>query len=129
IIFPRDDAGNILEELLPLQEAMEAYGVEEYTVIERGGQKIGVFGLLGEEAAGDAPMSGVNFDSIVDSSKEIVKELEEKEKVDLIVAISHSGTDDNPSNSEDEILAKKVPEIDIIVSGHSHTLHEDAIKV
>lgn len=128
IIFPEDDNGQMIREVEPLYEAMNDYGVEDYIILEREGMKIGVFGLLGEEAAGDAPMSGVTFADIVDSGKEMVKALE-KEKVDLIVAISHSGTNENPSNSEDEQLAKKVPEIDVIVSGHSHTLHEEPILV
>lgn len=129
IIFPTDDDGVVSADLIPLQEAMDAYDVKEYTVIEKNGIRIGVIGLLGEEAAGDAPMSGVSFDDIVSSSKKVVEILQEKEDVDLIMAVSHSGTHENPSNSEDEQLAKSVPEIDVIVSGHSHTLHEEAILV
>lgn len=129
IIYPTDDDGVVRADLAPLQEAMDAYGVMEYTVIEKNGVKMGIIGLLGEEAAGDAPMSGVSFDDIVSSSKKVVEILQEKENVDMIVAVSHSGTNENPSNSEDELLAKEVPEIDVIISGHSHTLHEEAVMV
>ena len=47
--------------------------------------------------------------------------IREKENVDMIVCVSHSGTAEDESKSEDEILAKAVPEIDLIVSGHTHT--------
>src|SRR5699024_11593161 len=47
--------------------------------------------------------------------------------IDLVVALSHSGTSDNPKESEDEILAEKVPELDVIISGHSHTVLEEPI--
>lgn len=127
LVFPTDDKGNIKDELLHLKEAMEAYDVKDYTILEKSGFKIAVIGLLGEEAAGDAPMSGVEFDHIVDSAKETIKTIETEEDADFILAISHSGTNENPSKSEDEELAKKVPEIDAIISGHSHTLHEEPI--
>src|SRR5699024_2608299 len=47
--------------------------------------------------------------------------------IDLVGALSHSGTADNPKESEDEILAGKVPELDVIISGHSHTVLEEPI--
>lgn len=39
----------------------------------------------------------------------------------MIVCLSHSGTNPEVSKSEDEQLAKEVPEIDVIVSAHTHT--------
>ena len=43
--------------------------------------------------------------------------------------MSHSGTWEDKSKSEDEILAKEVPDIDIIISGHTHTTHPEPIIV
>ncbi|WOV86859.1 bifunctional UDP-sugar hydrolase/5'-nucleotidase [Sporosarcina oncorhynchi] len=120
VVFPTDKDGEVTADLLPLQEAMDEYGVKEYEVLERKGVKIGLFGLMGEEAAGNAPMSGVSFADGVESAKSTVTALK-KEGVDLIIALSHSGTSDDPSLSEDERIAKKVPGIDVIISGHSHT--------
>ena len=62
------------------------------------------------------------------AAKRMVKALK-AEGVDMIVALSHSGTDKDASKSEDEILAKKVPEIDLIISGHTHSTLEDPIIV
>jgi len=46
--------------------------------------------------------------------------LRQVENVDLVVQLSHSGVWKNKSNSEDEITAKAVNGIDIIISGHTH---------
>lgn len=39
----------------------------------------------------------------------------------MIAYVSHSGTVEDEDKSEDEILAKNVPDIDLIISGHTHT--------
>ena len=79
-------------------------------VYKRQGVQIGVFGVLGEDAAACAPESGLEFDDIVETSKRVVKELQKKD-VDMIVCLSHSGTNEDEDKSEDEILAEEVPEI------------------
>lgn len=109
-----------------IQTALEDYGSKEYTVIEHDGVQIGVFGVLGEDAAACAPESGLEFDDIVETSKRVVKELQKKD-VDMIVCLSHSGTNEDEDKSEDEILAEEVPEIDVIISGHTHTTLEQPI--
>ncbi len=95
--------------------------VKDYTIIEKDGLKVGVFGLMGVEAASNAPMAGIDFLDPIKEAKRVVKILKEEEKVDLIVALSHSGIFPNPKDSEDEILAKEVSDIDVIISGHTHT--------
>lgn len=103
-----------------VKKAFENYGAKEYTIIERGGVKVGLFGLMGQDAAECAPESKIKFDDIVKSAEKTVAKLK-KEKVDIIVCLSHSGTHANDDDSEDGKLAKRVPEIDVIVSGHTHT--------
>ncbi len=119
IVFP--DVKKMTKSSYELQQAMKAYGVKEYTIVNKGGIRIGVFGLVGEDADNCITTTEMSFDNVVKSSKRIVKKLK-RENVDLIVCLSHSGTWEKASKSEDEILAKKVPEIDVIVSGHTHTL-------
>ncbi len=105
-----------------LRAAMEDYGAEEYVVIERSGVKIAVFGLFGKEADDYAPESGTYFRDPVEAAKDVVDDIQSHEKVDLIVCLSHSGTNaDDPEKSEDEILARQVDGIDLIISGHTHT--------
>jgi 2',3'-cyclic-nucleotide 2'-phosphodiesterase (5'-nucleotidase family) len=127
IQFPLDQEGKLTDSLTELKEAMEDYGVRDYIVLERGGLKIGVFGVMGEESESMAPMSGVTFDDEIEQAKRVVKILKEEKKVDFILCLSHSGTKDKAKDSEDEILARKVPEINMIVSGHTHTTLEEPI--
>ena len=128
VAFPVDENGEMNVEVKQLKDAMEYYGVKEYTIIEKKGIKIGIFGLMGKEADPYAPSALVEFADQVGRAKEMVKKLE-SQGVDLIVCLSHSGTSENKKESEDEILAKEVPEIDIIISGHSHTTLNEPIVV
>lgn len=127
--FPTNEQGQLTDSLANLKDSINKYGVKEYTIIEKNGVKIGVFGVMGEDSASKAPMSEVRFSDKVENAKRIVKTLKEDEKVDLIVCLSHSGIWDDKSESEDEILAEKVPEINIILSGHTHTKLEEPIMV
>lgn len=108
------------KEVKDLENAFNELGVKEYTIIEKNGLKIGLFGVLGYEAISNSPMAGVNFSDPIEKSKEITAKLKE-ENADLIICLSHTGTNENKKKSEDEIMAKEVPDIDLIISGHSHT--------
>lgn len=111
-----------------LQKALENYGAKNYTVVERGGAKIAVFGIFGKESASYAPESGTYFLDPVETARATVEEIHAHEKVDMIVCVSHSGTNaSDPEKSEDEILAEQVDGIDLIVSGHSHTQLDEPI--
>lgn len=110
-----------------LKQALDSYPVEPYTVIERAGIRIGIFGLFGRIATRDLIWDeDILVENQVATAREIVKQLREKEKVDLIVCLSHGGTQ-TEGHSEDEILAEEVPEIDFIVSGHTHTILKQPI--
>lgn len=104
-----------------LKDAFARYGMKDYVVIDKGGLKIAVFGVFGEDSLACAPTCVLKFQDITQAAQATVKEIQEKESVDMILCVSHSGTDPDSSKSEDELLAKAVPEIDLIVSGHSHT--------
>ena len=39
----------------------------------------------------------------------------------MIVCVSHCGTWEDENKSEDELLAKNVKDIDLIISGHTHS--------
>jgi len=104
--------------------------VKPYVVIERGGLRIGIFGIMGKDAAEKAPFaSPVKFGDTLEVSRRMVQELREKEKVDLVICLSHSGLSKRKKISEDEILAKNVPGIDVIVGGHSHTKLDQPLLV
>jgi 5'-nucleotidase len=105
-----------------LEEVFRKGWVKPYLVREAGGIRIGFFGIMGKDAAEVSPFARpVKFRNPIEVSREVVKILREKEKVDLVICLSHSGLREDRSRSEDEQLARKVPGIDIIVSGHTHT--------
>lgn len=118
---------NTSEDNLLVKSAMEEYGSTPYTIVERGGVRVGMFGILGNDADACAPESGLEFEDIVETSQKVVKDME-KEDVDMIICLSHSGTFEDKNISEDEILAQEVPEIDIIVSGHTHTRLDEPLQ-
>lgn len=110
--------------------AQRQYGIKEYIIVEKEGKRIGIFGLLGSEAFDNAPNAAVlHYEEPVDCAKRIVKILREQEKADIIICLSHSGSSTNKKYSEDEILARKAAGIDIIISGHSHTVLPEPIIV
>ena len=103
------------------QAALDRYGVTDYVVIERGGVRFAVFGLLGQDADACAPMSGMAFEPIADAAQRIVDDIEQNADADYVICLSHSGTSSDPGKSEDQLLARAVDGIDVIISGHTHT--------
>ena len=113
-----------------LEEVVRKALMKPYSVREIQGIRIGFYGILGKEAAEVSPFARpVRFGDPVETSREMVKMLREKEKADLVICLSHGGLRKNKSLSEDEKLAKEVPGIDLIVSGHSHTKLEKPLMV
>lgn len=113
-----------------LQRAFQEFPVREYLVLERNGLRVGIFGLMGESAAIDtAYPKDITFENPIEAARRMVHILKYEEKVDIIIALSHSGTWEKKSASEDEILAEQVPEIDVIISGHTHTVLEEPILI
>ncbi|MFL0199178.1 5'-nucleotidase C-terminal domain-containing protein [Exiguobacterium acetylicum] len=84
------------------------------------GQKIGFFGLTTEETKDIASPGTIAFANYIASAKAAVKKLEDR-GVNKIVALTHIGFDDNPEVDNDQLLARNVDGIDVIVGGHSHT--------
>jgi 5'-nucleotidase/UDP-sugar diphosphatase len=115
-------------------QALSVKGViRRYIVIERGGLRFGIFGSLGKEAMIYTSGGATIFADPTESAKEVVKILRETEKVDVVIALSHGGLEKGPDGSyhdgEDVRLARDVPGIDVVISGHSHTELTEAIIV
>jgi 5'-nucleotidase len=119
--------------LSELQHLVKTGVIRRYTVIERGGIRFGIFGLLGKEAQHYTSGGAVTYADPIATAKEMVKVLREKEKVDLVIALSHGGLekgkDGRFTEGEDVSLAKSVPGIDVVISGHSHTFLNEATIV
>lgn len=84
------------------------------------GLKVGIFGLLGKDAVNVAPLAApITFADQKTTAEAMVDELRNSDGVDLVILISHSGSHPD-GTGEDVDLAKAVPGIDIIISGHTH---------
>jgi 5'-nucleotidase len=113
-----------------LQNIFDTGIVKPYRIIQKDGLRVGVFGLMGKDAAEVAPFaSPVTFDDPVAAAQKMVRILKQIEKVDMVICLSHSGLSENKKKSEDEILARDVNGIDIIISGHTHTKIDRALLV
>lgn len=122
-----EEAG-LTEDQQLLLESFENYDVKDYMVVEKNGVNIAVIGVFGEDALACTPNCPLEFKDPVEAVQETVADVKANEDVDMIVCISHSGTWEDESKSEDEILAKAVPELDLIISGHTHTKLEEPIQ-
>ena len=104
-----------------LKQAWEKKGGAATKIVEKGGVKIGLFGVMGDESESDIAYPGsITFDDEKEAAKTAVAELQQQ-GAQFIVCLSHSGTNSDDSKSEDQLLAKAVDGIDVIISGHSHT--------
>ena len=108
-----DVAGTVLEGL-----------VKEYTVLNRDGIKIGVFGLgaqleglVAKESYGD-----VKFEDPVSEAQRIADLLKTQEKCDLVICLSHLGWQGEPYS--DVELIENTRNIDVVLGGHSHSYFE-----
>ena len=111
-----------------IQSAFENYGVKDYVVVQKGDVKIAVVGVFGVDALKCAPTCELLFKDPVESVKKTVEEIKKNETVDMIACVSHSGTWEDEKKSEDEILAKEVPDLDLIISGHTHSELKEPIQ-
>jgi 5'-nucleotidase/UDP-sugar diphosphatase len=120
--------------LTGLQRLAKDGVIRRYLVLERGGVRFGIFGLIGKEAVFYTSGAGaVTFPDAIEAAQEMVKILRDQEKVDVVICLSHSGlvqgADGKFTDGEDVNLAKSVPGIDVVVGGHTHTALEQPIVV
>ncbi len=117
-----------------LKRQLKEEVIRRYLVIERGGIRFGIFGVLGKEAVVFTAGAGaVTFDDFIESSKEVVKVLRDEEKVDVVICLSHGGIekgeDGRYSDGDDVRLPEAVPGIDVVIGSHTHVELEEAIMV
>lgn len=100
------------------------------TIIEKGGVKIGFFGLDTPEAQTKANpkliqglkfLAGADGKELYDCAAAQVADLKAK-GADLVVCLAHLGVDESSEPYTSYDLAKNVQGIDFIIDGHSHTV-------
>jgi len=109
-----------------LQAAMEEYGARPAEIFEVSGVKVGIFGVTGVDAEACIAVPVVEFIDVIEAAKVQVAWLK-AQGAEVIICLSHGGVWADAEKSEDELLAQAVPEIDLIVSGHTHTTLNEPI--
>ncbi len=114
--------------------ASNAQGPADHPLVQRGlyrethllkldnGLKVGFFSLLGSDALAVAPYTEpLEFSDPFETAQRLVTELR-AQGASLVVALTHAG------DRKDRALAQKVPGIDLIVGGHTHTPLETPLR-
>ncbi|PWX12865.1 hypothetical protein CYK67_01465 [Clostridium perfringens] len=105
-----------------------------YGVVEREGKKVGFIGLATPETAYKTKPDNVahlEFKDPVEATKTWVNYLENEEKVDAVVVLSHLGSEQNRETGEitgEIVEVAEVPGVDAIISAHSHQRVEGKVN-
>ncbi|MDH7601038.1 MAG: metallophosphatase [Armatimonadota bacterium] len=95
-------------------------GTRTHIVLERAGIRVGVIGLsvpcITEQMA-VRRISDFFFTDPVETASHVIPDL--RKQCDIVVALTHIGL------PRDRQLAESVPEIDIILGGHTHTVADE----
>ena len=102
--------------------------IKPYVIIERAGLKIGIIGVvcdLKSMVAADIAERVPEF-PMVETVQKYADLLKGDEGCDLVIALTHIGyTEHTPGDITDPILCSRTRNIDLFVSGHSHTFMEE----
>ncbi|MCM1111544.1 MAG: 5'-nucleotidase C-terminal domain-containing protein [Clostridium sp.] len=106
-----------------------------YTVVERGGLRVAILGLLTPAIPAWLPenlWAGLRFDDMKESAEKWVRIIREREDPDLLIGLFHSGAD--PSNNATGFnenasveVAREVDGFDAVIFGHDHRLYNSTI--
>ena len=121
------EAAGLTEAQQQIKTAFTTYNVQDYVMLQKGDVSIAVVGVMGNDSIACIPAADLLFENPIEAVRETVDVILAEEAADMIVCLSHSGIWSDPEKSEDELLAKAVPEIDVIISGHTHTKLDEPI--
>ena len=119
--------GELTEQQEMIKDRYDRGEILEYTTFDVNGLTVAVFGLMGSHAVECAPTSGQDWAELKTAAKAMVDRL--RDEADVIVCLAHSGTNGDGETGEDIDLIKAVPGIDVVISGHTHTIYHDAVVV
>lgn len=104
----------------------------EYLVKELGGVRVGVLGLTTPNIPGWEPLAnrpGLTWEDPVATAKRLVPVLRGEKGCEVVIVLFHSGLEADPVTGEPNgtshenrvvAVAREVPGIDLILTGHSH---------
>jgi 5'-nucleotidase len=105
--------------------------IPAYKIFDKGDLRIGVFSVGVDLDGFVEPVNRgpISYKDPVDVAAKMVQVLRDENNCDLIVCLSHLGLRNNSGGDCDVDLARKTRGVDLIVSGHSHTLLETPERV
>lgn len=101
-----------------------------YVVKNIGDLKVGIFGITTPETSFKTHpnnIKGYEFADMIANASKSVKDLREKEKVDVVIMLAHLGLYEG--NYTSDKVAEAVDGIDVIIDGHSHTALPEGLMV
>ncbi len=102
--------------------------VKPYTIVKKGGLKIGIFGL-GVQPKGliaDKNFEPIGYLAPYPIAQEMATLLRHDKHCDVVVCLSHLGTYPGaPDDYCDTELAAETRDIDVIIGGHTHKKYDD----
>jgi len=112
-----------------VSESLLAGHVQPWTMREFDGVRVGIFGLgiAFEKLVLASLHEGVRYTDPVAAARTACRELRAR-GCSLVICLSHLGYEyRDPNRPSDLTLAEAVPEIDLILGGHTHTFLDEAV--
>jgi len=102
--------------------------VKPYLIFKKHGLKIGVMALNVDPKSLIIEINyrGMVYKDPIEKAKEISEFLKKTKHCDLIICLSHLGSDSTSVNINDFTIAHQTKYIDVIIGGHSHSMLENA---
>ena len=104
---------------------------EPFRVFDKGGVRVGVFGV-GIELAGLVPeklYGATTYKDPIEAANQTALHLRARQKCDLVICLSHLGFRYRDEKVDDVKLAAASENIDIILGGHTHTFLDEPVLV
>ncbi len=102
--------------------------VQPFRVLNKFGLRIGIM-ALNVQPKGliiENNYRGLTYSDPVETANKMAEYLKKEKHCDVIICLSHLGSDANAKEVNDFQVARQTRYIDVIIGGHSHTLLENA---
>ena len=101
--------------------------IQPYLILNKFGLKIGIMALNVEPKSLiiESNYRGLVYQNPIEKAKEMSTFLKKEQKCDLIICLSHLGSDSTAVDVNDFNIAHETKYIDIIIGGHSHSMLEN----
>jgi 5'-nucleotidase len=105
--------------------------MQPYITRMAGPMKVGITGC-GIDLQGlvlPSMWGGITYSDPVEPVRKMAQYLRKTERCDVVICLSHLGYEYGDTKVSDKVLAQQVPELDIVIGGHTHTFLETPFVV